>query len=163
VNWATVKQLFYAGLFFSFVVGGLTKIAIMSQPARSYGSDMLMNFSEILDLVGLATIVLGLALLGRWIRSKALEWSASRKERAGPQLNSLQKDTQTERWNALVRYDDEVRTAAEQLRPFGNAAVNELAKGFFALNEDRRYLPNIVRRISEEAQREQTEREQKAK
>jgi hypothetical protein len=55
----------------------------------------------------------------------------------------------------LVKYDDEVLAAAETLRPFGDSRVNELAEAYFALNEDKRYLPNIVSRITEEAKQDE--------
>ena len=56
------------------------------------------------------------------------------------------------RWEALVRFDDEIRDAAAKLLPFGSVWVEELGKAFFALHEDRKYLPNIVARLTEEAE-----------
>jgi hypothetical protein len=56
-----------------------------------------------------------------------------------------------ERWHALVRYDAEVVAAAEQLRPLGEKWVEELGRSYFALNEDKRYLPSIVGRLLEDA------------
>jgi hypothetical protein len=56
------------------------------------------------------------------------------------------------RWEALVRFDDEIREAAAKLIPFGPVWVNKLGEAFFALHEDRRYLPNIVARLTEEAE-----------
>jgi hypothetical protein len=55
------------------------------------------------------------------------------------------------RWEALVRFDDEIRDAATKLMPFGSVWVERLGEAFFALDEDRRYLPNIVARLTEEA------------
>ncbi len=55
------------------------------------------------------------------------------------------------RWEALVRFDDEIREAATKLMPFGSEWVDKLGEAFFALNEDRKYLPNIVARLMEEA------------
>jgi hypothetical protein len=49
------------------------------------------------------------------------------------------------RWEALVRFDDEIRDAAAKLMPFGAVWVEKMGAAFFALNEDRQYLPNIVR------------------
>ena len=57
------------------------------------------------------------------------------------------------RWEALVRYDDEIREAATKLMPFGSTWVDKLGEAFLALNEDRKYLPNIVARLTEEAER----------
>jgi hypothetical protein len=58
---------------------------------------------------------------------------------------------QQERWHALLRYDAEVAAAAEQLRALGEKWVGELGRSYFALNEDKRYLPNIVARLLEDA------------
>jgi len=63
-----------------------------------------------------------------------------------------------DRWEALVRFDDEVREAAEKLRPFGLAFVDELGEAFMALREDRKYLPNIVRGLAEKARQIEAER-----
>jgi len=64
-----------------------------------------------------------------------------------------------ERWRALSRYDDDIREATEKLRPFGEHWVNELARAYFALNEDRDYLPNIVSRLLAEAEVHQRQTE----
>jgi hypothetical protein len=56
------------------------------------------------------------------------------------------------RWEALVRYDDEIRAAAAKLFPFGDVWVDKLGEAFFALNEDRKYLPNIVDQLVKEAE-----------
>jgi hypothetical protein len=45
------------------------------------------------------------------------------------------------RWEALVRYDPEIKAAALQLMPFGSAWVDRLGEAFTVLNEDRKYLP----------------------
>jgi hypothetical protein len=55
------------------------------------------------------------------------------------------------RWEALVQFDDEIRTAAAKLFPFGAVWVDRLGEAFFALKEDRSYLPNIVARLGEQA------------
>ena len=101
----------------------------------------------------------------RWIWGKSDQQSPNRLEKLQQSLKRLllrreglhklaDKNNVTIRWNALLRYDDEIRTAAEKLRPFGDSRVNELAEAFFALNEDKRYLPNIVSRITEEAKQD---------
>lgn len=56
------------------------------------------------------------------------------------------------RWEALVSFDDEIRDAAAKLIPFGSVWVDKMGEAFFALNEDRTYLPNIVARLTEEAE-----------
>ena len=62
-------------------------------------------------------------------------------------------DVQMTRWEALVKFDDEIREAASKLIPFGAEWVDQLGEAFIALNEDRKYLPNIVARLTEEAKR----------
>jgi hypothetical protein len=57
------------------------------------------------------------------------------------------------RWEALVLFDDEIRDAAAKLIPFGSEWIDKFGEAFFALNEDRKYLPNIVARLTEEAER----------
>lgn len=71
-------------------------------------------------------------------REQSLEPSAPRAERQ-------------ERWLALLRFDQDVETAANQLRPHGAKWVDELGRSFFAMNEDKQYLPNIVARLLEDA------------
>ena len=56
------------------------------------------------------------------------------------------------RWEALVRYDSEIREAATQLMPFGAIWVDKLGEAFFALSEDRRYLSGIVAELIKEAE-----------
>ncbi|MFB6458639.1 hypothetical protein [Bradyrhizobium tunisiense] len=58
------------------------------------------------------------------------------------------------RWEALVRYDDEIREAASKLMPLGAMWVERLGEAFFALNEDRQYLSNIVDGLVREAKQE---------
>jgi hypothetical protein len=56
------------------------------------------------------------------------------------------------RWEALVRYDDEIREAATKLMPYGAIWVAKLGEAFFALKEDRKYLPNIVEGLIQQAE-----------
>jgi hypothetical protein len=56
------------------------------------------------------------------------------------------------RWEALVRYNDEIREAPASLMPYGSVWVDKLGEAFFALNEDRKYLSNIVDGLIREAE-----------
>jgi hypothetical protein len=67
-----------------------------------------------------------------------------------PESTSYPKD----KWYALVKYDAEISAAAEELRPYGDAWIDKLGKAYFDLQEDRSYLRNIVRKLSEEAENE---------
>jgi hypothetical protein len=62
------------------------------------------------------------------------------------------------RWEALVRFDPEIRAAAEKLLPYGMEWVEELGRAFFVLHEDRSYLPGIVDQLLQDAQRATLER-----
>jgi hypothetical protein len=59
----------------------------------------------------------------------------------------------TEKWNALLQYDDDLREAAETIRPLGDKWADELARAYLILN-DKRYLPNIVTKIGAAARAE---------
>src|SRR5438552_1390085 len=89
---------------------------------------------------------------GRWIWTKSVQLSANRKIKSeaettpsqsllddGRQSHSLTEETgKTARWHALIRFDDEIRAAAEKLRPFGDTWVNQMGQAYLALDEDRR-------------------------
>jgi len=99
---------------------------------------------------------------------KSTQVSASRKEQ--PSRDSIERKVQgveagriapTDKWKALVEYDNEIRAAAEKVRPYGQAWVDKLGHDFFALDQDRQYLPNIVARLTEEAETAEVEREMK--
>jgi hypothetical protein len=66
-----------------------------------------------------------------------------------------QEQNLTDRWQALVRYDNEISAAAEKLRPFGDSWVDRLGREFFALKEDRRYLANIVQSLIDDAKQQE--------
>lgn len=55
------------------------------------------------------------------------------------------------RWLSLIRYDEELRSAAETVRVYGSKWEDELAEDYLRIN-DRTYLPKIVERIVSEAQ-----------
>lgn len=63
-----------------------------------------------------------------------------------------------DRWRALLEYDAEIRAAAEELRPYGQAWVDKLGHEFIALDQDRKYLPNIVATLIEQAREARWER-----
>jgi hypothetical protein len=68
--------------------------------------------------------------------------------------------TLVDRWQALVRYDNEISAAAEKLRPYGESWVDKLGQEFFALKEDRRYLDNIVQTLIDDAKQQEALRKQ---
>jgi len=62
-------------------------------------------------------------------------------------LSGATSETWIQKWQALVQYDNEIRAAAERLRPYGENWIDELGRAYFALGEDRKYLENIVIRL----------------
>jgi hypothetical protein len=54
------------------------------------------------------------------------------------------------KWDALVKYDDDVASAEKTIRPLGQKWVDELARSYLALG-DKSYLPKIVETIEERA------------
>jgi hypothetical protein len=58
-----------------------------------------------------------------------------------------------------LRFDPEVREAADQLNPYGDKWISELGQAFFALDEERKFLPSIVSRLKQEADQERVREE----
>lgn len=54
------------------------------------------------------------------------------------------------KWQTLVRYDDELRAAAERIRALGSKWEDELAEEYLKIN-DKTYLLKIVQRIEADA------------
>jgi hypothetical protein len=57
------------------------------------------------------------------------------------------------KWNALVKYDQEIGLIAEKLKPLGDKWVNEFAVSYLALN-DKKYLEPIALKIISQAKDE---------
>lgn len=60
------------------------------------------------------------------------------------------------KWNALVKYDDDIGRVAEQLKLLGDKWVDIFAADYLALG-DKAYLPAIIRKILEQAKEEREE------
>ena len=61
------------------------------------------------------------------------------------------------RWNALLQFDKEIFGASEEIRPYGQKWVDELAVSYMTLN-DKAYLPNIVQNLKSKATAEKEEK-----
>ena len=72
-----------------------------------------------------------------------------------PKIRSQNEPHLNEKWRALVKFDEDIAKAADTLRPFGDQWIAELGRGYFALGEDKRYLPNIVEKLVSEAKQEE--------
>jgi hypothetical protein len=66
-----------------------------------------------------------------------------------------------EKWEALLKYDKDIAMVAQKLRPLGEKWVDEFARAFLILN-DERYLPDIVQRIIADA-KEEAERAERSR
>jgi hypothetical protein len=164
---AAIRTIYLKSAFFaSFCVWLIGTVLIRALIINDSGQQLfLLNFSSLyLLLLETLTIVLGGILFCRWLWTKRKQALVLSDNRLWQPLKRVflsaewlhehkprHKNDLAARWNALLRYDDEIRGAAEKLRPFGDLWVDQLAKAYFDLNEDRRYLPNIVARLMEEA------------
>lgn len=68
--------------------------------------------------------------------------------------------SRAERWSALMRYDPEIAAYADKLAAYGPQWLEEFGRAFFALDEDRAYLPMIGGRLLAEAAAELEGRKQ---
>jgi len=73
--------------------------------------------------------------------------------RPAPQFRALRAIPDAEKWNALVRFDEDIRASADRLAPFGQRWVDELAAAYMAIG-DKSYLPKIETRLRAEAEEE---------
>ena len=152
VRRVVLRRLFYTSAALWIGLGIIIRIPIHYSTFEDRRDlSTLLDLESLVSLVfGTATIVLGGILLYKWMSAKGKSLVSSLP--AFGTSKDAQTDTlqNTDRWSALVRYDDDIRGAVEQLRPLGERWVDELRKAYFALNEDKQYLPNIVARLKAE-------------
>lgn len=79
---------------------------------------------------------------------------ASRTLAKGAVPSSRPKPYDVDKWSALLKCDDDLAKVVEKLRLLGENCVDELARSYLLLN-DKKYLPDIVRRIIADARAEQ--------
>lgn len=58
-----------------------------------------------------------------------------------------------DKWEAIVKYDDDIAMVEQKLRPLGEKWVDEFARAFLILN-DKKYLAAIVQKIIKAAREE---------
>ncbi|MET4218656.1 hypothetical protein ACVWWG_004310 [Bradyrhizobium sp. LB7.2] len=167
----TLKRVFFISLATLIIGGVVLQMGIMgSGPGLSSTTIALMNLGSINSAgSGAVALVSGVMLCVRWVRRKS---STSAGEMRLPRLSDEQKGAhgsnpparssdsrKTEllsgatknKWHAVIAYDSEIRAAAEALSPYGDEWVERLGDAYFALEQDRGYLPSIVTRLKEEA------------
>lgn len=173
----TLKRVFFISLATLIVGGVLLQMGIMgSGPRLSSTTIALMNLSTINSVgSGVVALVSGVMLCLRWVKNKS---STSEREtflrrggeeqkgahssnsyaRGNDRRPELLSGAATSKWQALIAYDSEIRAAAEALSPYGDEWVERLGDAYFALEQDRSYLPSIVTRLKEEAAKAQDSR-----
>ncbi|WP_454700900.1 hypothetical protein [Agrobacterium burrii] len=101
----------------------------------------------VLVITGLFMIVAGFGSSNAKKTAKAL---AKQMQAMQPQAAPVPAtNADTDRWAALARYDDEIRAAVEQVRPYGSNALDRLRTTYLALN-DKAKLPTIIADIQQE-------------
>jgi hypothetical protein len=157
----SLKSAFFTSIAVSLISGVIIQIALINSRGGSTFYTLLNLRMFLVEIPALLAIILGVILLIRWIRSRRFfDKEGQHRASGGVQSVSInQKPDQslsltTEKWNALVRFDADIRAAAEKLRPFGDQWVTELSRAYFALNEDRKYLRSIVDRLLMEAEQD---------
>lgn len=174
----TLKRVFYISLATLIVGSVLLQMGIMgSGPRLSSTTIALMNLSTINSVgSGVVALVSGVILCLRWVKNKS---STSEREtflriggeeqKGAHSSNFYVRGSDSRRaellsgaakgkWQALIAYDSEIRVAAEALFPYGDEWVERLGDAYFALEQDRSYLPSIVARLKEEAEKVQDSR-----
>src|SRR6266481_5294431 len=153
MGWDGWKRIFWwgAGVWLS----GTILLQIVRISSRSYSTNLLIdNLNTPFAVLSIAVPLLGVILFSRWVWLKTAGpltlggKSPAQNPRAAPEAQPTAWAT---RWAALVKYDDEIRLSAEKLLPYGAEWVQRLGAEFFALNEDRSYLGNIVERLLNDA------------
>ena len=120
---------------------------------QQWASENLGITAEEFNLIGLAVREMHSRYCsGRRLRNDG-PWQIS--NTGLPNAGSMCEPQLAERWEALVKFDDDIAKAADTLRPFGDQWIAELGRGYFALGEDKRYLPNIVQKLVSEAKQEE--------
>jgi hypothetical protein len=148
-----------------FFVGRLAIEFLLRSSALDFPQKRsLQNLGYIVEIILAATAALAVLMFVRSLYRDALAKQAiaqaPSEENAASASNAGNRATLDERWLALLRFDTEVREAADQLNPYGVKWVSELGRAFFALDEEREFLPNIVSRLKQEADQERVREEE---
>jgi hypothetical protein len=88
------------------------------------------------------------AMLGLWAGIRATQATFKLHAR-----KNSKKDYDVKKWEALVKYDEDISLVAQKLAPYGQQWIDEFARAYLALN-DKRYIVHIVKKIVAEANKE---------
>jgi hypothetical protein len=106
-------------------------------------------------IIGIPVIIIGIIIIlssiGKGNAKKTGEVvAAAMAEQLSRQNNSSAPyGADREKWNALIRYDEDVSAAVEKLEPYGPAAIEKLRVVYGALN-DKSKLERMVSDIERE-------------
>ena len=138
---------FIGGCAFTFLTYSLAAV-------RARGGGLYLVASGAI-LFGLLQFLYGIVLCALDVvnkyRSQNPRPIKSSKKPADPRSDPLN------RWEALLKFDDDIAKAAEKLRPFGDKWIVEMGRAFFALNENKNYLQSIVTKLLAQATAEKAQ------
>jgi len=110
-------------------------------------------------IIGIPLIIIGIITILSSLGSSNAEKTANATAKAlasqmntQPSAQSAVSDAEREKWNALIRYDDDISKAVESLEPYGAAAIDKLRVVYFALN-DKTKLDQMVEDIKNDFSR----------
>ena len=145
--------------------GGVVVTFIGYSTTKAHGGGVYIVASGAI-LWGILEFLYGLVLFGRekWQAASpplAVTRNTPIQSTVGKPLEApasgLSRD-QEKKWSALVEYDSDVKMAVDELRPYGQKWVSQLARDFFALQEDKQYLPRIIAKLENAASAEAEDR-----
>lgn len=94
-------------------------------------------------IIGIPLIIIGIIVILSSIGDSNAEKTAQAIARNQMPAPSHEDD---DKWNALVKYDDDIAAACKTLAPYGDSAIQELRTVYLSLN-DKSKLDVIVRDI----------------
>lgn len=109
----------------------------------------LMSPRDISIILGIISLVGGAKLFLVWCGLAFIVWIV-RPERPAQDGGTAIPNYDLAKWEALVSFDPDIARAVEDVRPYGERWVHELAQNYLALN-DKIYLERISQTIVERA------------
>lgn len=155
-----IKWAFFTSITCTFLIAIALEYAVLQEGGAILRGDssgdlyVLENLRTVFALgLNILNIVFGSALVVAWFRSHKANWALAWVRSGLSMRQKLRARYYDQRkWSALIKYDDEIARAVTQIKPFGDAWIDELAIAYFSLHEDKRCLPSIVSKIIKEAQ-----------
>jgi hypothetical protein len=92
------------------------------------------------------TVILVLCVLGAAVAGVIAQIAGSFSGGTSAQPIAEEPTFDQNKWNALVKYDPDIKRIVEALSPYGPKYISQFAAAFMALN-DKDYLPQIIQDI----------------